>query len=1217
MRKKILITLSAVAGIVFLAAALLPWWLGAALALAGGKAGLAFDSYQRIGYSRFALTGVEFDTGSVTVTADRVELGGALGWLLGRPGEINAGKWSVVVARKAADKPPANGPSGWVPLRSVLMKVIDGLEQRLPVTHLGEGSVKWPGGGLALDSAVWDTRQLAVTNLRMNGLEADVTVRRDKKDLVATLESFGGQWDATVRSAGSELAATGTWREQAWRLDADFAETGWLPLEATAKAPAWTVPAAYAQMGEYYGEIRGRAEATWREGALAVSLNAASQPLKDSDAPPLSVELHGSGGVDRLSLDRIDLQLPGVDGHLSEPVVIGRDGRLVSGASKFVFSADLEKQPWVKGTGVVSGEVEVAPQASGNPLIEATVTTRDAVIADWKIRSLGVDAEIVWPDVRVQSVHLQLADGDELTATGNWNARTRTLTGGRVQGRVSGGTLARWLPAKTEFNRFELTATGEGPWPAIKHTGKLKADAFRIDPLRPVGLESTWAGTGRTIDAFSLQATAADSRLRMTGAVGAEEARIDELVLTQGDTERLRLAAPTQVRWVPALVLPNIVLKGTDAELAAGVTWADSGAVNVHAAHVHSAWFTDFVDIPGPDWVIGNLDADGRWDNGPLTFKAAGQGVMNLADGKRVDLTLSAHGEPGRVQLDAVNVTLAQQPVVRITGAIPVTVYPRARERLVFNETDPLSLQAATEPNVAFWEQVGGLLGVVITEPSVNVSLAGTLEKPVGEATVHVTKLAARDDQKARLWPSIENLDARLTGDRSGVALETFALKADGQTVRASGRLPVKDWANVMKNPLDLVGAEGEARIEIPDADVAALARYAPAYLAPTGKLTVDVTLEKGGQLSGAIRLKDAASRPLGPLGVLQSIGAEIVFKGRTAELRQVTATSGGQKVTLSGSVALPKDGVPRLDLSLKGEKLPFIRQTGLLMRGDVDLKVTTGDDDITRITGATRLRESLFLVDLRALLPKGGARNAPGRRPPYFAVTVPPFNSWPVDVTVDGDRFLRLRTPVFTGLASAHFRLRGTLGDPRAQGEATVNQGQVMLPFATFTVRQGGVRITEANPFEPALSLIGVGRSFGYDLRMELTGTVDKPKLTFFSTPSLESEQILLMVMAGETPQNEITYTAGERVARLGTYLGQSLLWQFGADPESTDKLSVKVGERVSRHGRETYGIEYELDPRWSLIGEYDEFDEYNLGVKWKVYTSKPDTKEAADAKK
>jgi translocation and assembly module TamB len=1216
MLKKLLIAFIAAAGVVLLALALLPWWLGAALSVAGGKAGFTFGSYQRIGYSRFALTDVEVDVGSVVVKADRIELGGALGWAFGNPGEVNAGKWSVVVTANQAHQTPSTGPSGWVPLRAVLMKVIDGLEQRLPVTHLGAGSVAWPGGGLALDSAVWDTHQLAVTNLRMNGLEADVTVHREKKDILVSADSFGAQWTATARSTGSVIIASGTWHEQKGTLNADFADTGWLPREATLKAPAWTVPAAYAHMGEYYGDISGSGEVEWSKGALAISVNADSQPLKDSEAPPLSVVLHGSGGLDRLSLDRIDLQLPGVDGHLSEPVVIGRDGRLLSGGSKFAFTADLEKQPWLKGKGVVTGQVEVTPKDEGSPLVAATLTTQDAVIADWAIRTLGVDTEIEWPDVRVKSANLQLTGGDELIASGTWNARTKTLAGGKLQGRVSGQTLDRWLPAKTDFKRFEIEATASGAWPAITHAGKIQAEAFQIGALRPVGIESDWTGTGRTIDTFSLSATAADSRLRVTGAVGADEARIDELVLTHGDVERLRLAAPTKVRWAPSLVLSNVVLKGADAELATDVTWADTGAVKLHAANINSAWVADFVDISGPDWVIGTLDADGQWDNGPLTFKAAGQGVMNLTDGKRVDLTLSAHGESGQVQLDAVNVTLGQQPVVRITGGIPVTVYPLGRELLVFHDTAPLSLQAATQPNAPFWEQLGASLGVVITDPSLNMSIAGTLAKPVGEATLHVTKLAARDDQKARLWPSIENLDARMTGDRSGVTLETFAVKADGQTVRASGRLPVEDWAGLIQDPLDLAASDGEAHIEIPDAEVAALARYAPAYLAPTGKLTVDVRLEKGGQLTGVIRLTDAASRPLGPLGVLQSIGAEIVFKGRTAELTQVTATSGGQTVTLSGSVALPKDGVPRLDLALKGEKLPFVRQTGLLMRGDVDLKVTTGDDDITRITGATRLRESLFLVDLRALLPKGGARNAPGRRPPYFAVTVPPFNSWPIDVTVDGDRFLRLRTPVFNGLASAHFRLRGTLGDPRAQGESTINQGLVMLPFASFTVRQGAVRLTEANPFEPAVSLIGIGRSFGYDLRMELSGTVEKPVLTFFSTPSLESEQILLMVMAGETPQNEITYTAGERVARLGTYLGQSLLWQFGANPESADKLSVKVGERVSRHGRETYGLEYELTPRWSVIGEYDEFDEYNLGVKWKVYTSKPDPKEAADAK-
>ena len=58
---------------------------------------------------------------------------------------------------------------------------------------------------------------------------------------------------------------------------------------------------------------------------------------------------------------------------------------------------------------------------------------------------------------------------------------------------------------------------------------------------------------------------------------------------------------------------------------------------------------------------------------------------------------------------------------------------------------------------------------------------------------------------------------------------------------------------------------------------------------------------------------------------------------------------------------------------------------------------------------------------------------------------------------------------------------------------------------------------------------------------------------------------------------------------------------------------MEISSGEQVSRQGRETYEFEYKLGERWSLLGEYDQFDSYNAGVKWRVYTeeSKPLEKE------
>ena len=318
---------------------------------------------------------------------------------------------------------------------------------------------------------------------------------------------------------------------------------------------------------------------------------------------------------------------------------------------------------------------------------------------------------------------------------------------------------------------------------------------------------------------------------------------------------------------------------------------------------------------------------------------------------------------------------------------------------------------------------------------------------------------------------------------------------------------------------------------------------------------------------------------------------------------RRVGAKAGGQPVAITGKVTWPRGAKePQLDLALKGENLPFVRQTGLLLRGDLDLKMRTDEGGTTRVSGAVKLRDSLFLADVRSFIPGSGGRSAPLRRPPFFSVEQEPFNAWTLDVALTGPRFLRIRTPVFTGTASARFQLGGTLGDPRVTGEATVENGQVLLPFALMKVEQGTVRILASDPFEMRLMFAATGRRYGYDLRLDITGTANSPTILFSSSPALESEQVLLMVMAGEAPQNEVNYTGRQRATRLGAYVGQSLLGQLGADPTTAENFSLTVGERVSEQGRETYGLEYMLNERWSLVGEYDEFDDYNVGVKWRA---------------
>ena len=128
------------------------------------------------------------------------------------------------------------------------------------------------------------------------------------------------------------------------------------------------------------------------------------------------------------------------------------------------------------------------------------------------------------------------------------------------------------------------------------------------------------------------------------------------------------------------------------------------------------------------------------------------------------------------------------------------------------------------------------------------------------------------------------------------------------------------------------------------------------------------------------------------------------------------------------------------------------------------------------------------------------------------------------------------------------------------------------------------------------------------YQMRLEVTGELPTPNILITSTPALEAADVLLMVMTGQVPAStsdtasSATGSSGQRFALLGAYLSRGLFQDLGFSGE--DRLEISAGEHISRSGRETYEFEYKLGKRWSLTGEYDEFDAYNAGLKWRVYT-------------
>jgi translocation and assembly module TamB len=120
----------------------------------------------------------------------------------------------------------------------------------------------------------------------------------------------------------------------------------------------------------------------------------------------------------------------------------------------------------------------------------------------------------------------------------------------------------------------------------------------------------------------------------------------------------------------------------------------------------------------------------------------------------------------------------------------------------------------------------------------------------------------------------------------------------------------------------------------------------------------------------------------------------------------------------------------------------------------------------------------------------------------------------------------------------------------------------------------------------------------------MELSGPADEPVILFTSTPPLSSDQLVLMLTAGELPRGAYNLTPQQKAQTVALFLGRDMLAKLGFSDQSEERLMFSSGEEISETGKPTYNLEYKLTKRWAVVGEYDRFNAFNAGLKWRVYS-------------
>jgi len=862
---------------------------------------------------------------------------------------------------------------------------------------------------------------------------------------------------------------------------------------------------------------------------------------------------------------------------------------------------------------------QLAATSAGQMPFQAAVSVRGdlngALFEKFLVTSPGVEAALT-EDVRLNLQHPYLSDPAKLRVRVDLAKLPGSNAAGIVntEAMISSPTSVRLSASSTavRFGTMRLVDLQlDGEYEDGAHSGRLSVAELDMPALKPLRIAAAWRGRGRESVHTAATVAAGESELLLEGDADVRAGvtvELSTLTLRRADAIEFALAEPCRVSATGGVVRVESFRwtgPGNLVALTGAAQWPQRGRWRGEWRSVNGAAFADFLRKPIENVWLTQLDFRTAWDNGPAKIELTASGQLSPPGGERlaVQTRVATSGEVMRV--DAAVNSESVGGVLVLEGSVPVTLAPsRWPAALHVSATQPFQLTVRTLPNPAFWREVSGWGGVRLQEPVVTLDLRGPLTSPVGELSARAAAVELPAPKNAPV-PRLEQLNAEARIDERGLRLEQLRLMVERQPVLLSAELPMDRamWTDLAEHGQwpDWQRARGHVRIV--NARLAPFARFWSAVLAPQGMLDVDLALETGARLNGTVLLADAATRPLAPVGPIDQMRARLRFRERRADLEEFSGRLAGQPVTLTGAVHLPSRTQAQAEFHLVGKNVPLVRQPGLLFRADVNAWFRQGPDHPATLSGELVLRDSLFLRELRLLAPT--KLEAVQRRPPYFRVEAPPFADWRLAVRLHGDRFLQVRSPVFRGEISAAFDLTGTFAEPLAVGSVQINSGLIRFPFTDFRVEQGLITLSSEDPYHPRLSVNASARSFGYDLKLALAGTANEPQMTFSATPPLSSEEVLLMVTAGQLPRQEYTFTASEKASRLALFVGRDLLRQFGGGESGlAERLTIRSGEDVSEQGTLTYYLEYRLTNHLSAVAEQDRFGEYNVGLKWRVFS-------------
>lgn len=354
----------------------------------------------------------------------------------------------------------------------------------------------------------------------------------------------------------------------------------------------------------------------------------------------------------------------------------------------------------------------------------------------------------------------------------------------------------------------------------------------------------------------------------------------------------------------------------------------------------------------------------------------------------------------------------------------------------------------------------------------------------------------------------------------------------------------------------------GERQVDVEargQVDLKLLESFDPTTIAH-GTLALD--LRANGTLTrplirGRLDVANAAFSQIDLPNGLSDLNGRLVFNEDRLQIRNLSGTSGGGTVNISGYIAYGH-GIS-CNLNAQGHEIRLRYPPGVSSMAEADLRLTgspqnallAGDITVTRFEVNPQFDFASYLAKSRQVAAATSDSLLSRLRMDIHLVSTPELQVQTSLAKVSGDLDLRLR---------------GTEARPVLLGRVNITEGDISFNGTKYHMERGGITFSNPVTIDPVLDIEATTSVRDYDINLGLHGPLDKLSTTYRSDPPLATADIVSLLAFGSVRED----------------LAMQSTSASNLTPEAQTVLSQALNAAVSSRMQKLFGVSrIKIDPQ------------------------------------